>query len=235
MRANKRTENRFDVSRREFLNQSASLAFGVVLVSPFSPFLLTTSRLCRDRRELAEKSTLPRTSTLVQRATFTMGTIVQVSAFGENRAHCNHAIERMFAEFYRIDRLMSVFKADSQISHINRQAGTSGVRVDQRLVEILELANRLSSLTDGAFDVTIEPLMELWGFRSDNPPQTGLRTRPSDREIAETLQAVGHRNVIIDRSSSTVGLAHPRSRMDLGGIAVGYSLDRAAEILRAEG
>jgi len=232
MRANKRTENRFYVSRREFLNRSASLAFGFVLVSPFSPFLLAPSRLCR---ELVEKSTLPRTSTVVHRATFTMGTIVQVSACGENRAHCNHAIERMFAEFYRIDRLMSVYKADSQISQINRQAGRSGVRVDQCLVEILELANRFSSFTDGAFDVTIEPLMELWGFRSDNPPQAGLRTRPSDREIAETLQAVGHRNVIIDQNSSTVGLAHPRSRIDLGGIAVGYSLDRAAEILRAEG
>ncbi len=211
----------FDSSRRTFLKDGALICAGVVLVSPFSYFLKSPS--------------LRRDSILVQRATFTMGTIVQASVVGDSHSHCNHAIDLIFREFYRIDRLMSVFKTDSQISQINRQAGRASVHVDGSVLEILGLANQVSSTTNGAFDVTIEPLMELWGFRSEAHLQAGSQRRPSDREIAETLHAVGHHNVIIEQNSLSVVLAHPRSRIDLGGIAVGYSLDRAAEILRAEG
>ena len=235
MRAIERTKERFEASRRQFLTQSASLTFGFILASPFSTFRLTTVGDPEVAGKLVENSALPRNSTLVHRGAFTMGTIVHVSVIGGSRTHCNRAIDRVFAEFSRIDRLMSVFKPDSEISHINHQAGISEVRVDRSVVEILEVANQLSRFTDGGFDVTIEPLMELWGFRSHNLPQAASRTGPSDWEIAETLRAVGHRNVIIDQNFSTVGLSHPRSRIDLGGIAVGYSLDRAAEILRAEG
>ena len=207
-------------SRRKFLGRSSSLAFGLLLLSPIPR--LSSVRYGSRR-------------TLVRRASFTMGTVVEATVYGETRSQCDAAIDLVFEEFDRCDRLMSVFRPESQISLLNRNAGKSAVKVDRSIIEILQDAETMSRRTGGAFDVTVEPLMELWGFRPDSHPGARPRTLPSDRVIAETLEAVGHRNIVLDVDQEMVGLLHPKARLDLGGIAVGYSLDRAAEILRSEG
>ena len=159
-----------------------------------------------------------------------MGTTVSITAFGESTSHCTHAINCAFEEINTIDDLMSLYKHESQLSKINHYAGKAEISVDQRLLEVLKAAERFREQTNGAFDVTIEPLMKLWGFRGRN-----LLSRPTDREIAETREAVGHDNIVLEEKLSSVGLLHSKSKIDLGGIAVGYSVDRAVKILEQQG
>jgi len=171
-------------------------------------------------------------SILVNRASFTMGTVVNLAVYGESEAQCNHAINRAFEEINRIDTFMSVYKNESQLSLVNREAGKRGVAVDRSIVDVLKYAQRLSEITSGAFDVTIEPLMRLWGFRSEVSDSI---TKPSDKQIAKTLEAVGYQNISINEKELPVGLLNSESRIDLGGIAVGYAVDSAVKVLQAKG
>jgi len=200
--------------RRDFLKRFVRMGVGFVLLFPFSKIL----GRCH-----------PTSAVAVTRSLFTMGTKVNITAYGESMRHCNHAINLAFGEFNAIDHLMSVFKQDSQLSQLNANAGREAVAVDSRIIEVLETTEQFSQTTDGAFDVTIEPLMQLWGFRNEQ------QTKPNDRQIAEALEAVGYRNIVINKKENTVGLLNRKSRIDLGGIAVGYSVDRAVHILRSEG
>ncbi|MBI3787208.1 MAG: FAD:protein FMN transferase, partial [Ignavibacteriales bacterium] len=155
-----------------------------------------------------------------------------LSAYGESYSHVNQAITKAFQEIQRIDTLMSVYKPASQLSLINRNAGKAPVRVEHDLINIIDSAKRFYGLTNGEFDITIEPLMELWGFRNEQP---ALDHVPSDKELQSRLDAVGFNNIVVDEWEQSVGLLNPHTRLDLGGIAVGYSVDRAVAILRSEG
>jgi thiamine biosynthesis lipoprotein len=161
-----------------------------------------------------------------------MGTVVTISAYGESRARVHQAITKAFEEIHRIDTLMSVYKPESQLSLINRAAGRTPVDVDTAILDTISSAKHFHDETGGAFDITVEPLMELWGFR-DEPPQ--LNHYPSDSEISKRLNAVGFQNIIVNEAEGRIGLSNPHSKIDLGGIAVGYSVDRAVAILKEEG
>jgi thiamine biosynthesis lipoprotein len=201
-------------SRRRFLVLSTTLAAGQAL----APFLALGKRRSSAASPLS-------------RAAFTMGSIVTVTAYCTDRARCDHAIDEAFREMKAIDALMSVFDPASQVSLLNRKAGKGEVSVDSRLAGILDDARRYNALTRGAFDITLEPLMELYGFRDKETP----RQFPADRQIASVLDAVGTEKLSLDRENSSAGLLCDLTKIDLGGIAVGYALDRAVGILREEG
>jgi thiamine biosynthesis lipoprotein len=167
----------------------------------------------------------------LKRSRLSMGSVLEMTVFGESRSHCLHATERAFAEFDRVERLMSVFDERSQLSFVNRHSCEQDVEVDPSIVEVIEQARRVHTLTRGAFDPTIEPLMELYGFRDPSSHSSF----PSDREIADTLDAVGVSNVTVNHRLSTVRFTHRKTRLDFGGIAVGYAIDRAVAVLRSEG
>lgn len=160
-----------------------------------------------------------------------MGGIVTINAYCEDEVLCNRAIDAAFREMKQIDRLMSVFDERSQLSRVNQEAGNGEVTVDGRIIEVIESARRIHSITAGAFDVSIEPLMELYGFRDDST----VHHLPSDKQIADALEGVGMENVTVNRQSSTIGLLHPTTRLDFGGIAVGYAIDCAVGILKSYG
>jgi thiamine biosynthesis lipoprotein len=134
-----------------------------------------------------------------------------------------------FREIRRLERLFSIFRADSEISRVNRAAGDTAVRVDAEVVQLLERAREYSTATGGKVDVTIDPLMRLWGFREEGH---GRRCIPTDPEIDRAIDCVGFKNLILDTNANTVGLAKRGAALDLGGIAVGYAVDRAASIIR---
>lgn len=165
-----------------------------------------------------------------ERSFFAMGSVATVCAYGESTAHVDDAINKVITEFMRLDTLMSVFNPASDISRLNRAAGLGPVRVSAEVSEILELARRFNGETAGMFDVTVEPMMDLWGFRG--------RTRqaaPTDREIADVLDAVGMHHLTVHPDKLMASLGHKSSRVDLGGIGVGYAVDRAVRILRSSG
>ncbi len=124
---------------------------------------------------------------------------------------------------------LSVFRADSEISQVNRQGHEQAVSVSGDTFEILEAAERLWHLTEGAFDITSGSLSECWGF---------LRREgrmPNERELGEALEPVGMDKVCLNRDDRTVRLLHPGTRLNLGGIGKGWTLDRLAKALHNGG
>jgi len=200
-------------SRRQFLQLSSTLLLGTAL-RPISIFGRSTSSL-----------------PLVERAIFTMGSIVTIKAYHADEGLCGIAIDEAFHEMKIVDSLMSVFDERSELSLLNREGGKREITVDSRIIEITEHARQFYRRTGGAFDPTIEPLMALFGFRDEKQ----FHHCPSDQTIAATLESVGMNRVVTDSERSSMNFEHPRTQLDFGGIAVGYAIDRAVLALKARG
>lgn len=135
------------------------------------------------------------------------------------------ALDRAMAEIRAVDRLMAVQRPDSDVSRANREAAERAVGIDPRVLDVLRTSIEVSRLTDGAFDVTVLPAVLAWGFEGSSPARpSGAVPRPA-----------GYRTVQLDAAAGTVRFSDPRTGIDLGGIAKGYALDRARDVLRAAG
>jgi FAD:protein FMN transferase len=156
-----------------------------------------------------------------------MGTRVAVEAWHEDAAIAEAAIAAVIAEMHRVDRLMSHYKPDSELSQINARASAGPVKVAPELSALITRALAFSELTDGAFDITYASVGYLYDYRA--------RERPSDAELAARLPAVDWRHVVVDPAASTVRFTQEGVRIDLGGIAKGYAVDRGIEILADRG
>lgn len=162
-----------------------------------------------------------------QREAAIMGTRIAVELWHEDAAVAGRAMDAVFGEMHRVDALMSHYKPDSQLSQINARATVAGLKVDRELAELIDRALRLSALTDGAFDITYASVGYLYDYRAHH--------RPTDAQIAAGLGAVNWRHVVVDLDASTVSFTRPGMRIDLGGIAKGYAVDRAIAILQSLG
>jgi len=140
------------------------------------------------------------------------------------------AILAAFAEIHRIDRLMSHYKKDSDVTRLNGSAAGEWLRVDRMTFAVVEEAHRVSELTGGAFDVTSLPLSTLWGFW----PVKELHV-PSDQEIRSVLPHVGYRKLSLDPTIHSLMKSDPETKVDLGAIAKGYAVDKATEVLLRKG
>jgi thiamine biosynthesis lipoprotein len=121
---------------------------------------------------------------------------------------------------------MSHYRADSPLSRINREAASRAVVVEPELFDFIAESIRYSRDTEGAFDVTVGPLMEVWGFFR------GEGRLPSDGDLAAARRSVGSRHVIMDAVERTIAFDAPGVTLDLGGIAKGYAIDRVVRLLR---
>ena len=124
------------------------------------------------------------------------------------------------------ENLISRTISTSDISRINAAAGSS-VEVSDTAIELLKKGIEFGELTDGAFDITIAPLVELWDIKN-NPGNV-----PSEADITDALSHVNYKNIVID--GNTVKLTDPKSAIDLGGIAKGYMADQLKDYLLREG
>lgn len=155
-----------------------------------------------------------------------MGTTYRIQLYGAGREDLPLVAESAFDEVDRIDRLMSVYKRNSAVSFINRRAGREPVPVEPELFDFLQRCLAFSRQSQGAFDVTVQPLMRAWGFfggRGRLPPETELR---------QALQRVGYRKLSLDPGRRTVRFTRDGMALDLGGIAKGYAVDRVVSLLR---
>lgn len=164
----------------------------------------------------------------VSHSTFVMGQIANVTLFVHDRTLGANAATAIFEEFRRLERGLSIYDERSDVARLNAAAGRESVNVGPELLAILQSVLEISYALDGSLDLTIEPLMRLWGFRGDRGPNP-----PTDAEIVHALSRVGHQNILLERGA--VGLAQSGCAIDLGGVAVGYALDRAAAIARRMG
>ena len=156
-----------------------------------------------------------------------MGTRIAVEVWHEDAGRAEAAIDAVFAEMHRIDELMSHYKPESQLSRINRDAATAPVKVDAELAGLIARALEFSELSGGAFDITYASVGYLYDYRE--------RRHPSEAQIQAALPAINWRHVVVDREASTVHFLMPGVRIDLGGIAKGYAVDSAVQILRDHG
>lgn len=165
-----------------------------------------------------------------QEARTLLGTLINIRIHHPDARAAAQAANAAFAAIRDVDRVMSIHRSDSDVSRINRVAGSETVIVPPMLSEILQLSGRINDLSGGAYDVTCLPLMRLYGFYN-----SGARHFPSDREVLKVLDAVGERHVVVDGLRHEVGLQRAGGGIDLGSIGKGFAVDRAADTLRAHG
>ena len=135
------------------------------------------------------------------------------------------------AELDLVNGRMSTYRPDSELSRFNQFAETTPFSMSRETIEVFQLAQQVSEASGGAFDVTVGPLVNAWGF---GPEERSLQG-PSDEELAKLRERVGYHMLEIDAAASTVRKARPDIYCDLGAVAPGYAVDRVAEALERLG
>lgn len=156
-----------------------------------------------------------------------MGTRIAVQLWSEDPALAERAMDAVIAEMHRTDELMSTYKPGSQLSQVNAHAYERPVQVDADLIDVVEKSLEYSRLSDGVFDVTYASVGYLFDYRK--------HVHPTDAQIAAALPAVDYRQVVVDHDARTIRFLKPGMRIDLGGIAKGWAVDRGIDILRELG
>jgi thiamine biosynthesis lipoprotein len=158
-----------------------------------------------------------------------MGTTFSLVLVGPARAPLEAAASAAFDELHRLDRLLSNYRPDSEWSALNRSAARDAVKVSRELFDLLSACVTYSSQSDGAFDITVGPLMKVWGFYGG---EGGL---PRKTEVSGALARTGYRHVTLDPATSTVRFHREGVELDPGGIGKGYAVDRMVDVLKRHG
>ncbi len=156
-----------------------------------------------------------------------MGTRVSVELWHDDRTAGQALVDQVLDEYRRIDDAMSTYKAQSEISAINAGAAAAPMAVGEELFGLIARSLELSVQSAGAFDITYDSVGYLYDYRA--------RQRPSEAQIDEHLAAIDHTLVILDQTERTIAFARPGVRINLGGIAKGYAVERGATILKQAG
>jgi FAD:protein FMN transferase len=156
-----------------------------------------------------------------------MDTLVTITVVSDSEDTAEKAINAAFSEIEYLEKLSNHYSPDSEITRINKKAGISEVKVSHDILKLLEKALYVSEKTEGAFDITIGPVIALYDFYK--------KIKPEDDMIKKNLSLVNYRDIIINRDRSTVFLKKKGMLIDLGGIAKGYAADKAAETLKKQG
>jgi len=158
------------------------------------------------------------------RTGFLMDTKVDVALYGVDKRQAAFIADKIFAEMQRLEAIFSRHVTDSDISRVNKAAGKAPVKVNPETILVVSRALEIAALSDGAFDPTVGPLLELWGWGTEN-----LRV-PSPEEIEKLLPLVDFKEVVIDEKNATIFLPRPGMKLDLGAIAKGFIVDRGQAV-----
>ena len=160
---------------------------------------------------------------------YLMGTSVQISARGATEAVRRSAIAEAYGAIEEVDRLMSNYRDDSELTALNNRGATQAVKVSDPLFAVLQAAQEVSARSGGAFDITVGPLVKVWGFH-DRKPHV-----PTPAELDAVRPLVSYRNLILDARAHTVRFARPGVELDLGGIGKGFAVELAGGVMRRYG
>jgi thiamine biosynthesis lipoprotein len=151
-----------------------------------------------------------------------MGTRILVELWHDDSDRARQCGDMVFTEMHRIDELMSPYKNSSQLSAINNNAAHAAVPVSSELHDLIEKSLTFSELSAGAFDITFSSIGYHYDYRN--------HLQPSEQTIEQKLDTINYKNLLL--KDNTVAFAKPGMRIDLGGIAKGYAVDRAIAILQ---
>ena len=205
------------MKRRDFLG-----TLGVVVGAALLPESLHTAVPPYRRTALSGGG-----SHFIERWSWAMGQPVHLQLFADSDSHGYDAAAAALAELRRVESRLTLFDDASDLVELNRHAGGPGLRVGEDLILVLSAGLRIEQATAGAFNPAVEPLMRAWGFH------VCRATEPSRAEIRAAREAVRTARIVV--SGDRVTVPHRATRLDLGGIGVGYGLDRAASALRRLG
>ena len=161
----------------------------------------------------------------VQRTVTLMGEKFDITIVADNEEIGYINIEEAVSEIKRIEKLMSSWDEESETSEINRNAGIKPVKVSVELFKLIERANQISEITDGAFDISFAGLDNVWKFDGS------MRYKPSKDQIKQSVSKVGYGKIMLNEDNHTVFLQLKGMKIGLGAIAKGYAVDKAKELM----
>jgi thiamine biosynthesis lipoprotein len=156
-----------------------------------------------------------------------MGTRITVELFHADPAIAEQATETVMQEMHRIDATMSPYLESSELARINKGAHRHAVKVSAELFELIDRSIGFSELTQGAFDITFASAGFLYDYRGGKRPDQG--------QLQAAAGLIDYQNLVMNAEAHTIGFTRPGVRIDLGGIAKGYAVDRCIQLLQAQG
>lgn len=164
-----------------------------------------------------------------KRAVMLMGSHFEITIVANEAAEAEALIDTAIAEITRIENLISEWRAETQVSIVNKNAGIVPVKVDKELFDLTERGLYFSRITDGAFDISFAAMDRIWKFDGS------MTQMPSPEAIKKSVQKVGYKNIILDKERSTIFLAKEGMKIGFGSIGKGYAADKTREYMIAKG
>jgi thiamine biosynthesis lipoprotein len=159
-----------------------------------------------------------------------MGNSFELTVVADDELWAQQKIKMAVNEIKRIEKLLTTFDDNSQTNQINKQAGIAPVKVNSEVYQLIERAIRISSITDGAFDLTYGSIdKKLWNF-----DQT-MTSLPDSETARSMVRLINYQNIILNKENSTVMLKEKGMRIGFGGIGKGYAAEMVKVLLKKEG
>jgi thiamine biosynthesis lipoprotein len=146
-----------------------------------------------------------------------------------NEKEGNEYIDSAIFEIARIEKLISSWDVNSETSLINKLSGIQPIKVDKELFDLIERSIAISTLTNGAFDISYASMDRIWKYDGS------MREMPSEEKISNSIKKVGYKNIIIDKEAQTVFLKLKGMKIGFGAIGKGYAADKAKALLIEKG
>ncbi|MGB5698471.1 FAD:protein FMN transferase [Muriicola sp.] len=158
-----------------------------------------------------------------------MGTKFDITVVAESETKGSGYIDMAVNEIRRIEKLISSWDTESETSEINRNAGIQAVKVSSELFDLINRSLEISAITDGAFDISYASMDKIWVFDGS------MKQMPSEEAITSSVEKVGYKNILLNKTDFTVYLAKKGMKIGFGGIGKGYAADKAKALLIQQG
>ncbi len=156
-----------------------------------------------------------------------MGTAIHVELWHNDKAVADRLIQKVFDEMQRIDKLMSPYKKDSELSLINNLAAKQPLKISSELFDLIQKSINVSTLSNGAFDITFSSVGQFYDYRK--------RIKPTKAQVEKNLKKINYKSIKLNSSNNTIYFTQQGTRIDLGGIAKGHAVDNAIQLLQENG
>lgn len=158
-----------------------------------------------------------------------LGSPFEITVVAKDTIQANEFIDLAVNEVKRIENLISDWIPTTQISEVNRNAGLKPVKVDVEVIELVTRANKISKLTNGAFDISYASMDKIWKFDGS------MKAMPTPEAIKKSVEKIGYQNIIINEQDKTIFLKTKGMKLGLGGIGQGYIADKVKAVLQSKG
>lgn len=205
------------MNRRKFLKSAATVS----LLFPISRLASATPFSVLHRGENIQ---------FIQKSAFLMGSVVTFDVYASDKKYALKVIDKAIQRSREIENILSVYLPKSETTQINQSLNRELISASDDFISCLKSAQYYHELTNGIFDITVEPLMTLFGFRQEKNVQIAY---PDDKTLQRFHDCIGMKNVQIE--GRTVYFKHPETKLDFGGIGCGYALEEMNSILLKSG